>query len=459
MRNDIDKRENAIIKKKILSMILPVTMENVLQMLAGFVSMAMIGRISAIAIGSLGISTRITQIVWALFKGIATGASVFIAQAYGANNHEKVRKISVQTILSSIILVCILQQIIFWKAPYLLKIFNPRDALLQNGTIHLRTVSWGLPFLTIILIVAGILQGTGNAKTPMKIALIMNLFNIGFSYTFIFGHFGFKPMGLKGAALSTVLSQAIAAMIGLWVLFSRGGILSYSIDSNLFKLDRKAVVSIYKVGLPSSFESIFWQISAIIITKAILTYGEVAFAAYQLGLQAESISYMPAAGFGVAATTFIGQSLGSGDKEVGKKYLKHLVMGTTIISIFTGGALIFFPEQIMKILTNETEVIKIGIGYLFVMGFAQLPLNIAGVINGALRGAGYTKVPMIVAGIGLWGIRIPFSLLMAYYFRKDIMALWIIIGIDMATRLITSYLIYRKKDIYSGDLLIDEEEQ
>ncbi len=73
----------------------------------------------------------------------------------------------------------------------------------------------------------------------------------------------------------------------------------------------------------------------------------------------------------------------------------------------------------MRILTDEEEVIKIGIGYLFVMGFAQLPLNIAGVINGALRGAGYTKVPMIVAGIGLWGIRVPpLCLLMTYYFKK-----------------------------------------
>lgn len=194
--------------------------------------------------------------------------------------------------------------------------FDPSSALLENATIHLKIASWGgLPFLTIILIVAGILQGTGNAKTPMRIAFIMNLLNLGFSYALIFGHFGFKPMGLKGAAISTVLAQIIASLLGLWVLFSQGGILSYSTGKNSFKLDKEEVVSIYKVGLPSSFESIFWQIAAIIITKIILSHGEVALAAYQLGLQAESISYMPAAGFGVAATTFIGQTLGSGEKE------------------------------------------------------------------------------------------------------------------------------------------------
>ena len=252
--------------------------------------------------------------------------------------------------------------------------------------------------------------------------------------------------------------MCLKAVLGLaWVLFSQGGILSSITGTNSLKLDKNEVVSIYKVGLPTAFESIFWQMAAIIITKVILSYGEVAFAAYQLGLQAESISYMPAAGFGVAATTFVGQMLGSGEKKLAKEYLRQLVIGTIIITIFTAGILIFFPESIMRILTDEAEVIKIGIGYLFVMGFAQLPLNIAGVINGALRGAGYTNVPMIVAGIGLWGIRVPFSLLMTYYFKKPITALWIIIGIDMSTRLITSYLIYRSKDIYSGELLVEKE--
>ncbi len=116
--------------------------------------------------------------------------------------------------------------------------------------------------------------------------------------------------------------------------------------------------------------------------------------------------------------------LGSGQKELAKEYLRQLVIGTVLITIFTAGILIFFPGQVMRILTDEIEVIQIGIGYLFVMGFAQLPLNIAGgVINGALRGgAGYTKVPMIVAGIGLWGgIRVPFSLLMTYYFKKNLL--------------------------------------
>jgi len=101
------------VRKRIYSMILPITIENILQMTAGFVSMAMIGRIDAIAIASLGLSTRITQIIWALFKGVTTGGAVFVAQAYGSGNHKKVKHIIQQTLLSSIILVFILQQFVF----------------------------------------------------------------------------------------------------------------------------------------------------------------------------------------------------------------------------------------------------------------------------------------------------------------------------------------------------------
>jgi putative MATE family efflux protein len=456
MAAEIEREENKRIRNRILAMIIPITIENILQMMTGFVSMAMIGRIDAIAVGALGISNRITQIIWALFNGIATGVTVFVAQAYGSNNREKIKKVAIQSLMASVILVVILQQIIFWNASNILKIFDPNDVLLQNGTMYLKISSWGLPFITIVLIVAGILHGVGNTKTPMQIVLIMNIMNIFFSYILIFGKFGISPLKLKGAAISIVLAQIIAAFLGIWVLFGKDGILSNHFNKKSFKLDKEEIISIYKVGLPTSFESIFWQIAAIIITKAILTYGESALAAYQLGLQAESISYMPAAGFSVAATTFIGQTLGSGEKDLGRKYLKQLVIGTSIITIFTGGTLTFFPQLIMRLLTNNKELISIGIGYLVAMGVVQIPQNIAGVLNGALRGAGFTRVPMIVAGVGLWLIRVPSSLLAAYYFKTSISVIWIIIGVDMFFRFLLSFIIYKTKDIYNMNLIINK---
>ncbi len=432
------------IKKRILSMILPITVENILQMTAGLVLMAMIGRINPIAVGSIGIAMVIYKIIWAIFKGIGTGTSVLVAQAYGGEKLLKLKSVSEQALVITFTLSIIFQQLIYWNAEPLLKVFNPTDDLLINGTIYLKIISWSFPALAIIVLVAGVLQGMGNAKTPMIAVGILNVINIILGYIFIFS----KGMGLRGAGYAYNIAYISAAVFGIIMLFGKRGIITNIGGRFNFKFDAKESLTIIRFGLPTSFETAFWQMSSIFITRAILTYGEIAYAAYQLGLQAESISYMPATGFGIAATTFTGQALGGKDREIGRKYLRQLIKITIIITIFAGGALIFIPKQIMGLLTNEIEVIEIGAMYLIVMGITQLPQNISGVLNGALRGAGFVKIPMINAGIGLWLIRVPLVLAIAFVFKADIMWIWVSIGLDMCFRLVFSYFYFRRRDIF-----------
>ena len=456
MENIEQTKDTKEVRKKIYSMILPITIENILQMTAGFVSMAMIGRIDAIAIAALGLSTRITQIIWALFKGVTTGGTVFVAQAYGSGDHKRVKHVIQQTLLSSIILVVILQQLIFWRAPLILKIFNPNEELLANACMYLRIVSWGLPFVAIMLVVAGVLQATGNAKTPMKIAVIMNVTNIIFSYLLIFGKLGIPAMGIKGAAIATLIAQFAGAMLGIYVLFNKDGMLASLFSKKFFKLDFKQISGVYRVGTPTALESIFWQISAIILTRVILSHGEIALASYQLGLQAESISFMPAMGFSVAATAFIGQAVGAKDEMQGRKYMKELIKGSAILTSISAFILIFFPSTVMRLLTTDVQVIEMGVMYLFVMGIVQLPQNIAGVFNGALRGAGYTKVPMLVAGVGIWIIRIPLTLLVTYKFNMSIKAIWIVMGVDLVVRFVLSLALYKTRNLYHKPLVFED---
>lgn len=441
------------INHMIFTMILPITIENVLQMVAGIISMGMVGRIDVLAVSALSIGMRITQIIWALFKGVTTGATVYVAQYYGAGNRKKMLSVIQQTLLSSTVLVVILSLFIYFKASALLSIFNPDAELLRSAAIYLKTVVWGLPFLAIMLIVGGVLQGMGNAKTSMIITFIMNVINIIAGYILIFGKLGFSPMGVVGAALATVISQIAAAFIGLFILFNRRGIMASYLHKSFFSVDMEQIKDVYRVGLPSSMESIFWQLAAIILTRAILTYGETAFAAHQLGMQAESISYMPAAGIGIAATAFIGQALGAKDKTLAKTYLSQIVKLAVIITIFTSLILIVFPHPLMSLLTNNKKVINLGAIYLLCMGIVQLPQNISGVLSGAMRGAGYTKVPMIVAGAGLWGIRVPFTLIVAYLLKHTIVSIWVVMSIDLAFRFVISLILFKKNNIYESTLI------
>lgn len=442
------------INKKILTMILPITIENILQMVAGIVSMGMIGRIDVLAVSALGISMRITQIVWAIFKGIATGATVFVAQYFGAGEREKMLTVIQQTLLSTVAAVIVIEALIYINAPALLSIFGPDAELLQQSVIYLRLVSLGLPFLAVMLVIGGVLQGMGNARTPMLITMCMNIVNIIVGYVLIFGKLGFSPMGIRGAAIATAVSQITAVGLGLYVLFNKDGIMRSYFNKSFFKVNMHQVREIYRVGLPTSMESVFWQLAAIIVTKAILSLGETALAAHQLGLQAESISYTPAAGFAVAATAFIGQALGAGDKELAKLYFKQILKGGLGITAVCASILIFLPGPTMSLLTNNKEIIALGSIYLILMGLVQLPQNATGVLSGAMRGAGYTKVPMTIAGIGIWVIRVPLVLIVAYKLKLSIVAIWSVFCVDLCVRFIICFIMYKRKNIYEKNLIL-----
>jgi putative MATE family efflux protein len=416
--------------------------------------MGMVGRIDVLAVSALGIGMRITQIVWALFKGIATGATVFVAQYYGAGEYKKMLKVIQQTMLSTIAVVAVLEILLYIEAPLLLSVFNPNEELMQQAVVYLRLVSLGLPFLALMLIIGGVLQGMGNARTPMLITMTMNIVNVIVGYVLIFGNMGFPAMGIRGAAIATVVSQIVAVLLGLYVLFNKKGIMSEYFNKSFFVVDMKQIGGIYRVGLPSSMESVFWQLAAIIITRAILTFGEMPFAAHQLGLQAESISYMPAAGFAVAATAFIGQALGAKDKDLAKLYFKQIMKGAMLITAVCGSILIFLPGVTMSLLTDNKEIIALSSIYLILMGIVQLPQNATGVLSGAMRGAGYTKVPMLVAGIGLWGIRVPLVLIVAYGMKLSIVAIWSVFCIDLCARFIICLIMFKRKNIYDKNMII-----
>lgn len=436
------------IRKKIYAMILPITLENILQMLAGFVAMAMIGRISTIAIGAVGLSMRITQIVWAIFKGVTTGATIFVARSYGAKDFKRLRQVVQQTLLSTILFVIGIQQMIYWKAPLFIRWLGGSGELLEKGALYLSTVSWGLPFMAIMLVVTGVLQGMGNAKTPMKIAFIMNTVNVIGNYLLINGNLGFPVLGIRGSALATAFAQFVGAIIGIYILFGKGGTLEGVLGHSFFKLDGKRISEIYRLGTPTAMESIFWQFCTILLTKMILAFGEVALAAHQLGLQAEAISYMPAMGFSIAATAFVGQSLGAKEPSMAKMYLKEIVKGSVVLTSLSMAILFFFPQKIMGLLTNQTDVIQLGAVYLMLMASVQIPQNLAGVLYGAMRGAGFTKAPMIVAGTGLWLVRLPLAYLLSIVFHQNIYGIWYAITFDMAFRFFLSCILYKRKNIY-----------
>lgn len=450
------------IRKTIQIMVLPIVIESILQMTSGFCLTGMMGRLDPVSISAFSLSNRIINITWAILRGITMGSAVFVAQAYGSKNTNQIKYIIKQTIIGLSILIFIIQQFIFLNTEFVLSIFNPSNDLMIIASKCLKTSSWSLYFMSMMLICTSSLQSMNKAKISMKIAMSMNITSIIVGYLFIFGNFNMPKLGVQGAAIGTFSGYFLACFYGMYLMFnSKKGYVYFGervekIKFNLkeflkgLKPDINQIKNVYKIGIPISIENSFWQLSTIILTRAILNYGEVTLAAYQLGLQAESISFMPSNAFAIAATAFVGQCVGAKNEELGKSYMKELFKSTIIITLITSIPLIFFPKQLMLILTNDSQLIDIAAKYLIVMGVIQLAGNLGGVINGALRGSGFTKLPMIISAIGIWGIRVPFTIFIVYFTKLDIQWVWVAMGLDVCVRWVIGYFIYKKKDLYSS---------
>lgn len=434
------------INKEIYQLIIPMIVENILQISAGLISTAMIGRLLPLDVSAQGICIRVTDTLWCLYKGVAIGATVMVAHSYGAGRKDRARKIVEQTFLTEVPLALVFQVLLFFFGIPVLSFFTKDTTVLLRAQEYMRIIVFGFPFLVIMSVVSAAFQGFGNTKTPMYIALVMNIINIICGYVLIFGIFGVTGLGIRGAALALVISQMSGAAIGLILLYrKKNGLFSGTGRiGSFFRVDTRCIFDVYTLGIPAALESMFWQFSAIILSKIILSYGQTSFAAYQLGIQAETITEMPAIGFSTASTTLAARAIGKKDEELGNVYFKQLLAVALRISIVTSLLLIFLPGIFMDFMTNNRELQAIGVVYVFIMGFIQIPQNLSRIYNGTIRANGYKNVPMYVAGFGIWIVRIPLCLLIAYILRWDIKFIWLVIAADQLSRFLLSVFLYKK---------------
>lgn len=429
------------IKQTIFSLVWPVTTENILQFLIGFVNTAMVGRLGAAAILAVGLAGRIGMFVWIIFSAIGTGTTVLTARALGAGDHDRVREIAHQGLIAAAALMGLVAAVVFVFAPNFMMLLGATPESLPMGVTYLRILVFSIPFQAIFMVISAIMRGMGDTRTPMQVALVINLVNVGANSLLIFGHLGFPALGFKGPAVSTIVAQATGAILAAWFLFRPRSSVDFGFQHGIF-INMPLIRRILGIGIPASAEMFFWQLASILVFRLVNTFGTVAGAAYQLGLQAEGISYMPAAGFGIAATTLVGRSLGAGDTHLAQRYVQQLLRWSVALTACTTAILVLCPRFLMSLLTNDAAVIELGAQYLLIMGLSQIPQQITGTLGGTLRGAGDTLTPMVAAALGIWGCRIPLAYFLSGHF--GLTGIWWAIDMDQFVRLAVVAWQYRR---------------
>jgi len=438
------------INKEIIFLMLPTILENVLQLLAGVVTTAMVGRLMADDISAQGISNRLYQIFFALFRGLGMGATVIVALYYGKKELARCRRVIEQAYLTAIPIIGIALFVILVFPERILSIFSSDKELVKTAVSYSRIAAWAIPSMAVICFNTAAFNGQGNTKVPMFIAVILNIVNVIVGYVFIFGIGSVGGWGITGAAMATVISQFVGAVIGLFILYRKIGYFNLSPhNEKFFSFDKFEVKNFFATGMPAAMEHMFWQFSAIIMSKVLLGYGSNVYAAYQLGLQAEMLTEMPAQGFVVASTTLSARAIGQKDSPLYKSYFTQLIKMAFVIAIFAAASLFIFPLQFMQLLTNKPDLQQIGAGYVFLMGFAQIPQVTSKVYNGLIRSSGGKRVPMYMSFIGIWIVRVPLVILFGWILKMDVRLIWITIAADNIMRMVLSIIYMKRKDTYN----------
>lgn len=441
----VDKKQ---INRDIFKMVLPIIIENLLQMTAGIITTAMIGRLVADDISAQGIGNRIINTFWALFKGIGTGATVIIALRYGEKKLGLCRRTAEQTYLTVIPVTFLCVALVLWKTDAILSFFTDSQPLLLAAAQFTKIAIFAVPFMALSAINAAAYNGHGNTKTPMYIAILMNIVNVVVGATLIFGFGPFPALGLVGAAIGTALSWAIGGITGTLLLYIRGGYCATEKHGlKFFSLDKPSLSEVYKTGAPAACENVFWQMSAILLSKIILLYGSAYFAAYQIGLQIEMLFEMPGIGFVTASTSLAAMAIGQRNSALYKAYFTQMRKFALYVGIFASVALFIGANASMRLLTDKPEIQALGAVYVFIMGFAQIPQQLAKVYNGTIRAAGYRNTPMFISFVGIWLVRVPISVLCGWVLHWDIKYIWIAIAVDQIVRILISFVIFEKKRV------------
>lgn len=435
------------ISRALVKLAIPIMATSFVQMAYNLTDMLWLGRVGTKAVAASGTAGFFTWFGSALFMIPKIGAEVGVAQSIGRQDMAAAKKYAANTLKLDILIALIYSAILIAFRHQIIGFFRLGDEeVIQMATDYLLIVSFGLVFYFLNPVFSGIFNGSGDSSTPFKINAVGLLTNMLLDPLMIMGIGPFPKMGVKGAALATIIAQFLVTLI--FINVSRRKSVLFK-DLNIFKIpfDREYVKTILKLGLPAAIQQGLFSSIAMVIARIIAQWGPTPVAVQKVGSQIESISWMTAGGFSTAISAFVGQNYGAGKLErIREGYKKGLqIVGS--IGIFATVLLIFGAGPLFKLfIPNDPEALQIGIRYLRILGLSQFFMTIEIATQGAFNGLGKTIPPSLVS-VTFDALRIPASLILSSTFL-GLDGVWWSISISSVfkgTVLTSWYLIVLKK--------------
>ena len=411
------------IARSLVTLAIPIVLANVLQAGYQIIDAFWVGRLGEAAVAAVSVSAPVTFLTIAMGVGLAVAGSTLIAQYFGAKNQKMVDHVAAQTLLMIVIVSVVLGALGYILTPWILQLMGVAPEVYQGALGFMRVSFVGLVFNFFFFMFQSIMRGIGEAKLPVFIVLGTVILNFILDPFFIFGWGPIPPMGVMGAALATLATQSIAAVIGLRILL-RG---SYGIHLSLpdFKPDFAFMKRAFFLGFPASIEQSARALGLTVLTFLIASFGTLTVAAYGVGSNVLQVVMIPALGLSMAISTLVGQNIGAGNVERAAQ-IGRLGAWIGFWSLTVIGMIVFaFAARIIGFFVpNDPAVIASGANFLRIValswGFMGVQLSLAGV----LRASGNLMVTMILALVSQWVLQFPLAYILSRHTPLGISGLW-----------------------------------
>jgi putative MATE family efflux protein len=282
----------------------------------------------------------------------------------------------------------------------------------------------------ILFIGNAALQGAGDAVTPMVVMAIANVFNMVLDPIFIYGSPPVPAMGVRGAAVATVLAQALAAIVVLRFLFS--GRTPLHVRFSQWRPDPRLAWRILRIGIPGAGQMVARSLMSVVMMSLVAACGTAAVAAYGIGMRFHMIMLMPAFALGGAAATLVGQSLGAGKPRRGS-HAAWMAAGIDMGVMVVGAVfLMTFAPALIGFFNSSPDVVHVGAHYLRIVSPFYVFAAVGIVFGRALNGAGDAVTPMIVTIVTLWGVQVPLAIVLSHIYEPATQGIWYAISAAMA---------------------------
>ena len=392
---------NGTIMDKLISFSLPLMVSGILQLMFNAVDIIVVGRFSGSqALAAVGSTTALINVFINLFMGISLGANVLAARYYAAGRDREMSETVHTSIMLALISGVVMAFVGVFFAKGALELMDTPADVIDQSALYMRIYFMGMPFFMLYNYGAAILRAVGDTKRPLYFLIVSGVINAGLNMFLVIVF----SLGVAGVAIATVVSQAISCVLVLRCLYKSEG--SYQLRFSKLCLKKDYIIPIFQVGIPAGIQSTVINLSNAMLQSSVNSFGSISMAGYTAANNIFGFLYVSVNSVTQACMSFTSQNYGVKKLKRMDRVLIDCAILSVVVALGLGSIAYFFGPELLHIYSEQEDVIACGMEILSYTTMTYFLCGLMDLFPGALRGMGYSTVPMILSIIGTVGVRI-----------------------------------------------------